>query len=180
MITIISATNRPNSKTLKVAEAVLEIFKAQGAQAVELLNLEDLPADAFNPNMYSPEGQSLALGALQDKYIVPARKFFFVIPEYNGSYPGVLKFFWDACSIRKYKESFGGGKKAALLGIADGRAGNLRGIEHFAGGLHYLKIAILPNLQPLAQISKQFDANGKLNEETHKAIAAQVAQFLEF
>ena len=37
-------------------------------------------------------------------------KFIFVIPEYNGSFPGVLKVFIDACS---FPESFYE-KKAAL------------------------------------------------------------------
>jgi chromate reductase, NAD(P)H dehydrogenase (quinone) len=178
MITIISATNRPNSNTRKVAEVVANVFQQKGIENVQLLSLEDLPADIFHPNMYKE--QSPALSEIQDKYIVPATKFYFVIPEYNGSYSGVLKFFWDAISIRKYKESFGGGKKAALLGVSDGRAGNLRGIDHFAGGLNYLKIAILPNLQPISSVSKCFDANGQMDADTLKAIDAQVSQFIAF
>lgn len=178
MITIISSTNRPNSYTRKVAEVVFSLFQQKGVENVQFLSLEDLPAEAFHPNMYSE--QAPALSEIQDKYIVPASKFYFVIPEYNGSYAGVLKFFWDACSIRKYKESFGGGKKAALLGVADGRAGNLRGIDHFAGGLNYLKIAVLPNLQPISSVSKCFDADGQINADTLKALDAQVSQFIAF
>ncbi len=178
MITIISATNRPNSYTRRMAEVVFALFQQKNIENVQFLSLEDLPADSFHPNMY--DVQSPALSVLQDKYIVPAQKFYFVIPEYNGSYSGVLKFFWDACSIRRYKESFGGGKKAALLGVSDGRAGNLRGIDHFAGALHYLKINVLPNLQPVSSVSKCFDENGQINSETLKILTAQVEQFIAF
>jgi NAD(P)H-dependent FMN reductase len=46
--------------------------------------------------------------------------------------PGSLKLFIDACSVREYKQNFKG-KKAALVGIASGRAGNLRGMDHLTG-----------------------------------------------
>ena len=177
MITIISATNRPNSYSSKIAYVVAAVFKQKNIENVQFLNLEDLPADMFHPKMY--EQQSPALSEIQDKYIVPAQKFYFVIPEYNGSYAGILKFFWDAVSIRKYKESFEG-KKAALLGVASGRAGNVRGIDHFAGCLNYLKIAVLPNLQPISQVSKCFDEKGEINADTLKLITAQVEQFIAF
>jgi len=177
MITIISATNRPNSNTRKVAEVVANLFQQKGVENVQLLSLEDLPADAFHPNMYGAPAP--ALSEIQDKYIVPATKFYFIIPEYNGSFSGVLKFFWDAISTRKSKESFGN-KKSALLGVADGRAGNLRGIDHFAAVLNHQKIAVLPNLQPISLISKSFDENGQMNADTLKIIDAQVSQFIAF
>lgn len=180
MITVISATNRPNSNTRRVATLAHQYFHDLGATDTQFLSLEDIPTDFYHAAMYDAAHQSPALGTLQDKFLVPANKFYFVIPEYNGGYPGVLKMFWDACSIRQYQATFHGGKKAGLLGVADGRAGNLRGLEHFAGVLNYLKITVMPNLQPLSQISKTYDSNGVFDAATSDVVKAHVKQFLDF
>lgn len=181
MITIIASTNRPGSNTKKVAEEVKNMFLAQGEKDVQFLSLEELTADMFGPDMYNPEKQSKKLHEIQDKYIIPAKKFYFVIPEYNGGFPGILKTFIDACSMRNGVESFKSGKKAAVLGIAMGRAGNLRGLEHFVGILNYLQISVMPNVQPLALIHTHLDEAGKIKDEHIKTtVEAHVKQFAAF
>lgn len=181
MITVISATNRIGSNTRRVAEFAHAAFLEIGAADTQFLSLEDLPADTFSAQMYDGSQQSAAFQALQNKFIIAANKFYIVAPEYNGSYPGVFKMFLDVCSMREVGATFGGGKKAALLGVAAGRAGNLRGIEQLAGVLNHLKIAVMPNLQPLASIGGLINAEGKVSDEaTQKIIKAQVSQFLNF
>src|SRR5690606_3699787 len=69
-----------------------------------------------------------------------AQKFIFIIPEYNGSYPGVLKAFIDACS---YPASFYH-KKAILIGVSSGKYENIRGVDHFTGVCNYLRMHVLP------------------------------------
>lgn len=128
MITVISATNRKDSEAQDFAKFYVKTLSARTSEEVKLLALEEIPHDWFHPDMYAEKGQSPSLARLQDEYMLPAGKFVFVIPEYNGSFPGVLKLFLDACSVRKYHETFKG-KKAALLGVASGRAGNLRGMD---------------------------------------------------
>lgn len=180
MISVFSATNRPGSNTLKVAQAVLASIEKQGEQA-QLLSFEDLPNEMLHTGMYNgADALPSALAAIQDKYLVNSDKWCFVMPEYNGSYPGVLKLFIDACSVRRYKDVFRIGKKAALIGVADGRAGNLRGLEHFTGVLQYLRVNVMPNRLPISSISGLLSDNALSDAATLKAIDAQVAEFLNF
>jgi chromate reductase len=181
MITVISATNRPSSFSRRVATIAHQLFVEKGATDTQFFSLEDLPADMFHPSMYDGTAQSAGLAELQNKFLIPSNKFYIVAPEYNGSYPGVFKMLLDACSVRAAAETFGGGKKAGLLGIAAGRAGNLRGIEQLASVLNYFKITVMPNLQPIATIGNFFDKDGNLTDDsTRKIIDAHVSQFLQF
>jgi chromate reductase, NAD(P)H dehydrogenase (quinone) len=179
MITIISGTNRPNSKTLLFANQFYEIFQAKTDDTVHFLNLEDLPANIINDMMYAASGQSKTLAKIQDKMIVPATKFYIVSPEYNGSFPGILKLFIDACSVREYKASFKG-KKAGLVGIADGRAGNLRGMDHLTGVLHHVGTTVMPAQLPISSLKTLLTPEGKINDATLKVMEAHVEQFLNF
>ncbi|MFM8362355.1 MAG: NADPH-dependent FMN reductase [Haliscomenobacter sp.] len=176
MITIVSGTNRQNSIAGRVAATYAALLREMTQEEVKLLRLEDIPHDWFFADMYKV--QSGALPSLQDEYLFPANKFVFVIPEYNGSYPGVLKLFLDACSVRDLKGTFKG-KKAALLGVASGRAGNLRGMDHLSGVLHYLGVVVLPNLQPISKVKDLLDATGNLADvETLELLKKQAGELL--
>jgi chromate reductase, NAD(P)H dehydrogenase (quinone) len=180
MITVISGTNRKNSEALDFARYYAETLKKLSPEEVKLLPLEEIPHDWFHPSMYDKNGQSPSLGAIQDEYMVPAGKFVFVVPEYNGSFPGVLKLFLDGCSVRAYNETFKG-KKAALLGIATGRAGNLRGMDHLTGILHYFGVTVLPNKLPVSSIHKLKDSEGQISDPyTREVIENQAKEFLAF
>ncbi|MCO6488518.1 MAG: NAD(P)H-dependent oxidoreductase [Phaeodactylibacter sp.] len=178
MITVISGTNRQNSECLKFAALYYEMLRESTEKQVKLLALEQIPHDWFHPEMYKKQAPSLA--RLQDEYILPAQKFVFVMPEYNGGFPGALKLFIDACTVRKYTSNFQG-KKAALVGIATGRAGNLRGMEHLTGVLNYLGTIVMPNKLPISRISDLKNGEGEvIDEETLKVMRAHALEFVRF
>jgi NAD(P)H-dependent FMN reductase len=180
MITVIAATNRKDSEALDFAKFYAQVLSTQTDEEVKLLALEEEAHDWFHPNMYAEEGQSASVARLQDEYMIPAAKFVFVIPEYNGSFPGALKLFLDACSVRAYHETFRG-KKAALLGVATGRAGNLRGMDHLTGILHYLGMIVLPNKLPVSSIRKLADKQGNITDaETRGVIEKQALELIGF
>jgi chromate reductase len=180
MITVISGTNRKNSECLHFAKAYANIIRSKSDEQVELLALEAIPHDWFHTDMYETEQQSPSLSALQNAYMLPASKFVYVIPEYNGSFPGALKLFLDACSVRKYKETFKG-KKAALVGIATGRAGNLRGMDHLTGVLHHVGTVVLPNKLPISRIRQLMDKQGNITDEaTLLVMEKQADELLNF
>ena len=178
MITVISGTNRKNSECLKFARLYFEMLKESTEEEVKLLALEHIPYDWFFPEMYTRQAPSLK--RLQDEYILPATKFVFVTPEYNGSFPGAVKLFIDACTVRKYTSNFKG-KKAALVGIATGRAGNLRGMEHLTGVLNFLGTVVMPDKLPISRISDLKDGEGDvIDEGTLEAMRIHALEFLEF
>lgn len=173
MITIISGTNREGSYTLKLAEYYQRQIVANGYDA-DLLPLTDLPHHLIGTDLYGKRSEAFQL--IQDK-ITLTRKFLFVFPEYNGSFPGILKTFIDAC---KFPESFYG-KKAALVGLSSGKYGNVRGVDHFTGICHYINMHVLPLRIHIPAIHKELDDNGNLfNEETIRFTNQQIEQFLGF
>lgn len=179
MILVISGTNRKNSATRAIAEHYVHYLESHVNEEVHFTNLENLPAGILNDDMYSENGQESALAEYQDKVFIPSDKMIIVSPEYNGGFPGVLKLFLDALSVRRYQETFKG-KKVALVGVSTGRAGNLRGMEHLTGILHYLKVHVLPNKLPISQVSRIVE-NGEITDvPTQRAIEEQIREFLEF
>lgn len=173
MTTIISGTNREGSNTLKLAEYYHRQLSEKGFDS-EILSLYELPDDLIKSDLYGKRSE--AFQSIQEK-ISASSKFIFVIPEYNGSFPGVLKTFIDACS---FPESFFG-KKAALVGLSSGKYGNIRGIDHFTGICHYINMHVLPLRIHIPNIRKEFDENGNLfNEDTVKFTNQQIERFIEF
>ncbi|MCB9081366.1 MAG: NAD(P)H-dependent oxidoreductase [Lewinellaceae bacterium] len=180
MITIISGTNRRDSLGAKVARQYAEMLRERTTEEVKLLALEEVPHDWFHAEMYAAAGQSPTITKIQDEYILPAEKIVYVISEYNGSFPGVVKLFIDALSVRHYQATFRG-KKAAMIGVGSGRGGNLRGMEHLTGILHYLGTIILPNKLPISRISELKDDQGEIiDPDTLKEINKHIAELLAF
>lgn len=180
MITVLSGTNRPGSQTKLVAEHYFSRLQAQTSKPVKFFSLEDIPEDLIQIEMYSLPGQSSKLANIQDEYMISADKLVVVAPEYNGSFPGILKLFLDACSIRDLKPTFKG-KKVALVGVASGRAGNIRGMDHLTGIFHYLGSTVLPLQLPISQIYTLKNEQGEIvNEDTLAAIDNQIQEFLAF
>lgn len=162
MITVISCTNRPNSNTLKVAKQYAQLIEKQGVN-YKLLSLEKLPHTiAFDEVLNK---RSEIFQQIIDEYIMPAQKFVFIAPEYNGSFPGILKIFLDAIH-----PDINRGKKAAFVGVSSGRAGNLRGMEHLTGILNYLGLHVHPNKLPVSSVLTLLDAEGKIKDELTRKV----------
>lgn len=173
MTTIISGTNRAESNTLKLAEYYHRQLSEKGFES-EILSLCDLPDDFIVSDLYGK--RSTAFQSIQDK-ISATSKFIFIIPEYNGGFPGILKTFIDAC---KFPESFYG-KKAVLVGLSSGKYGNVRGIEHFTGICHYINLHVLPLRIHIPAIGREFDERGDLfKEDTIKFVSHQIEQIIAF
>lgn len=177
MILVLAGTNRPGSKTRIIAEHIYENLKATSDEEVSFFSLEDLPSSALHRDMYDADTQDPSLTLIQDKFIIPSTKWILVSPEYNGSFSGVLKLFIDALSIRKFSENFKD-KQVALVGVASGRAGNLRGMDHLTGFLNYLGMHIHPNKLPISSINQVLDENNVPDEGTQKAINSLLQAFI--
>lgn len=162
--TIISGTDRQGSNTKKVALAYQQVLQQKGIEA-QLLSLED-------ENVFSKNG---SFTALQEQYLFGTDKYILVMPEYNGSFPGVIKVLIDKSDIRKAWHN----KKALLTGVSTGRAGNLRGMEHLTGSLLHMKMLVHPNRLPISMVDKLLNEAGQLTDEgTLKVIGLQLDEFI--
>ena len=165
MFTIISGTNRIGSHTEKVAEEYKRLLKEKNIDAI-IFSLKNLDVLKRTPEFLK----------IENEILIPTQKFIFILPEYNGTFPGVLKAMIDNSDIKKAWYH----KKALLTGISTGRAGNLRGMDHLSASLNYLKMDVHHNKLPISVIDKVMDANGSLNDETLKAIDEQLNEFIDY
>ena len=176
MIAVIQGSNRRGNATLPFARLVTELITAE-AEATTLLDLEHLPGDILHSGMYSPAAHPYLEAAEQT--LKQADKWVFLFPEYNGSFPGALKLFVDALSVRDYAGIFTG-KKAALIGTASGRSGNIRGIDHFAAVLMHMGTTVLPQGLPISQIDGLLTDGRVTDEDTRATVAKYIGRFLAF
>lgn len=167
MITIISGSSRENNNTKKVALEYQRLLKEQFNEEAVLYALDDI----------SVTNRDEAFIKSEQAFLVPAQKFIIIMPEYNGSYPGILKLMIDNTDIKNVWAN----KKVLLVGVATGRAGNLRGMEHLTGSLLHMKMLVHPNRLPISLVDKLMDANKKFHDEgTLKAIHSQLNEFVLF
>ncbi|MEM6965847.1 MAG: NAD(P)H-dependent oxidoreductase [Bacteroidota bacterium] len=179
MITVISGTNRTGSHTEKFAKHFYKIIKSKSDEAIKYYSLQKLPEDVLHAGMYQNRKQSKALRAIQEEVMIPAHKFFVISPEYNGSFPGVLKLFIDACSIHEYAPTFKG-KKAGLVGIATGRAGNLRGMDHLGAVFNHVGTEVMGKKLPISNVGELLEKNKITHEATLKVMENFVDDFLKY
>lgn len=166
MITVISGTNRAGSNTRKVAELYHQLLAEKGANPV-FLSLEEL-------NSLHRDDQ---FTRIETKILIPSQKFVFITPEYNGSIPGVFKLMIDLADVKKAWWH----KKAMLVGVANGRAGNLRGMDHLTNILNHINMLVMPVKLPISTVNKLLDADGKMTDTATQAVMdKQVTDFLLF
>lgn len=173
MLTIIAGTNRAGSSTLKLARYYQKKLIEKGIET-ELVSLEDLPDNFLKSDLYGKRSEEFKPIL---KQINASEKFIFIMPEYNGSFPGALKVFVDACD---FPESFYD-KKAALVGISSGKYGNIRGVDHFTGICNYFNLHVFSLKLHIPYIRKEINADGNLTEsDTIKFTDEQMDRFIKF
>jgi chromate reductase len=156
MITVIIGTNRPDSNSQIVADAYCHILSELEVDNKQL-KLIDLPREFSFADMYGQRTETMQ--TIINTLIDPVEKFVFVIPEYNGGFPGVLKSFLDCVPPSSWH-----GKKAGLVGISSGAAGSLRGMDQFTNVLNYLKVSVLYAKPKLSGIEAILGSERKLED----------------
>jgi chromate reductase len=173
MITIFASTHRLNNNTQHIAQYYFNELSRSNSQ-VQLLKLEDLPIDFMHANEIFGNAHE-DFSKIVSQYITDAQKFIFIIPEYNGGFPGMLKTFVDSVHPKHFR-----GKKAALVGLSSGRGGNIRGLEHFAGVLNYLDVAVLPKRLHIAAVEQVLQDKLVTDAEVIRVANDQMQRFLAF
>src|SRR5215203_372551 len=156
MITMVVGTNRPGSNTRKVAAHVEDIYRELNTP-LKVLDLAQLPPEIFHPSSYGEKPKSFApfaAGVLQSSGLVV------VTPEYNGSLPGVLKYFID---MLKFPESFER-RPVCFVGLAAGMWGALQPVEQLQAIFGYRNAYIFPERVFMPQIYNLLDENGKVKD----------------
>ena len=173
-IVIIVGTNRQNYMSLRVAEYYQRLLNQYNTTSI-ILDLVDLPHDFTFTALYGNSGKNDTFNALRSQ-IDGAEKFIFITPEYNGSYPGVLKAFIDGLP---YPNSFTN-KKAALVGLSSNMQGAITALSHLNDIFSYLGMNTLALRVKLAQIQAHFVDNEITNPLYKELLEIQAEQLIRF
>ena len=171
-IVVVCGTNRDGALSRLLATEVSESYR-QRDQSVDLLDMNELPPEALLPTAYKEQAEPVK--KLVDRFLASDGAVF-VIPEYNGSYPGVIKLFVD---MLPYPEGFDS-RPCAFIGLAAGQFKSLRAVEHFQQVAGYRNAYMYPRRIFIGDSFKQF-VDGKLSDdELSKRLHAQADGFIQF
>ena len=173
MITVVCSTNRRDAVSHTIANIYLDVLKSQGADH-QYINLADLPADFTSSALYENSGKNEVFNKYREM-MATSEKFVFIVPEYNGSFPGVLKAFIDGL---EFPDSFTG-KKAALVGVSSGVQGAGLALSHLTDIFNYCGTHVLAFKPKLMHIEDNM-TDGKLNELYQQFLEQQAADIINF
>lgn len=172
MMTLVVGTNRPGSNTRKVAKVVEGIY-ADLKVPLRVLDLAQMPAEIFSTASYAEKPKSFlpfSEGVLQ------ASGLHVITPEYNGSVPGVLKYFID---MLKFPESFER-RPVCFTGISAGIWGALRPVEQLQAIFGYRNAYIYPERVFMPQIYNLLDDGRLKDAELQQRLKSQAEGFVAF
>ena len=172
-MTVVSGTNRPSSRSRMVAGEIQGIYQSLGEDC-QLLDLVDLPAEVFLGSAYEKKPDAFVPFS---EAILGAAGVVFVTPEYNGSFPGVLKYFIDMLNFPESLE----GTPVCLVGLAAGSWGALRPVEQLQQIFAYRKAPIFPTRVLLPEVDRVMGEGGRISDpEIRSRLERQAAGFVEF
>lgn len=171
-IHILSSTDRPGSNAIKVSRYVTR--QVEDVAEAKLFTLEDYPVKDVAGGRY---GEEIASVQAFNNHFLDADGYLFVIPEYNGGFPGILKLFYDYLPFPESMKH----KPVSLIGEASGSFGALRAVEQFEQLLKYRKAFVYPERMFIQGVSRNFDEEtGLKNEELQRLLIDQLHGFSEF
>lgn len=173
-ITIICGTNRVDSVSYQISVIYQQLLDKAGCKA-EIIDLTDLPNDFAFTALYENSGKNEEFNHFRE-LMADSDKFIFVVPEYNGSFPGVLKTFIDGL---KYPDTFRN-KKCALTGISSGIQGAGLALSHLTDIFHYCGMEVLSLKPKLSHIEKNFNGEAFTNPLYQQLIEEQVDKIIAF
>jgi chromate reductase len=175
VIEIVSGTNRPDSQTRRIAGLLERLYREAGETEVRILDLQKLPQEIFNPSSYAEKPASFQPFCQR---ILQADGLHIVTPEYNGSFPGVLKYFID---MLKFPESFEH-RPVAYTGVAGGIWGGFRAVEQLQLIFGYRNAYNLPERVWIPGIGRKWSEDGTtLNDKpTMDMLRHQISEFRNF
>jgi len=98
-------------------------------------------------------------------------------PEYHGSFSSLIKL---AIENLGYPNALKG-KPLALLGVANGRIGAIKSLEHLRSVGSHVGALVLPSLISLDRVRERFDRDGKpLDDETETRLRGLASTLLDY
>jgi chromate reductase len=134
---------------------------------------------------FDPATQSLSFPGLLEtegarqlrEDVTGAAAIVIATPEYHGGFSAMTKLIIENLGFPSALQ----GKPVALLGVAGGRIGAIKSLEHLRGVCAHVGALVLPRALSVAGVRSAFDKSGKCTDpETEKALRGLVDALLDF
>jgi NAD(P)H-dependent FMN reductase len=162
-VLVFAGSTRNDSFNRKLGLAVAHALRSAGIETT-WADLKDYPMPLYDGDTEAARGlpeHALAFKALLARHEV----FVIASPEYNGSFPALIKNVIDWTSratpgekpLAAYR-----GKLAAILSTSPGSGGGRRGLEHLRSLLERIGVTVIPEQLAVPKAAEAFDAEGVL------------------
>jgi NAD(P)H-dependent FMN reductase len=151
-IPVILGTTRKGRMSAHAARFMVQQIERRGDIATELIDISDIPLPIDDA------GEDIKDKVFSQK-MARADGLVIVTPEYNHSFPGLLKHVLDSC-LKEYIH-----KAAGIVGVSAGAFGGVRVIQDFLPVTRELGLVNIFWDVNFGNVQNVFDASGKLLEE---------------
>jgi NAD(P)H-dependent FMN reductase len=164
-IPVILGTVRQGRMSEPVAKFILQQVQQQAEIESELVDIRTLPLPMDDAG---PQAQIPAIAATMER----ADGYIIVAPEYNHTYPGLLKHFLDL-SYQEYPH-----KSVGICSVSAGPFGGVRAVEALLPTLKALGLStIVPDLN-FGNINDLVNESGVLNAEAQATYGRRFERFI--
>lgn len=180
---VFAGSTRAASYNRQLARAVAEMARPK-VEGVTLLELSDYDLPLYNADL---EAHARPPAQVQLKQVFFDHAGWIICtPEYNASYPPLLKnvIDWVTSPVQgdpTWGDEFRAsrGKVVGMLSASPGALGGLRAQSHLAPLLLNIKCWVAPRNHALGKAADAFDAQGRLvNDKARAAVEAVVDQVI--
>ncbi len=151
-IPVILGTTRKGRMSAPAASFMVQQIEKRQGVSTDLIDISKLPMPVDDA------GDGIKDSAFAEK-ITMADALVIVTPEYNHSFPGLLKHILDSC-LKEYIH-----KAAGIVGVSAGPFGGVRAIQDFLPVLRELGLANIFWDVNFGNVGSVFDASGNLLDQ---------------
>lgn len=166
---IISGSVRTNRQSHQVSQYLESLLKDRQDHEVELLDLIDYQFPIMEERLRMTDDPD-PLWVQFSKTVNESDGIVIVSPEYNGSYPGVLKNVLDYLKDEYFKKTFG------IVTVSSGHMGGINASHHLESWVLHVKGYPSPFKLMVPNIDDLFNERGEPREAT---FVKQAGKFLD-
>lgn len=178
-VLVFAGSTRADSLNKKLARAAAEALERTGV-AVTQADLRDYPMPLYEGDLEAASGLPAHAKAFKE-LLRSDDAFVIASPEYNGSFPALVKNVIDWASRPEPGEkslAVFRGKTAALVSASPGPGGGVRGLRHLRELLEMIGVTVVATQITVPRAGDAFDSAGRLVRAHDIDAVAKVASDL--
>lgn len=169
-IVTMSGSVRESNNTGRALDVVVDELNKHPGVVVHQIDLEEIDFPLPGRPLRDPKVQEFR------QIVRNATGVVIATPEYHGSFSSLIKL---AIENMGYPSALKR-KPVALLGVASGRIGAVKSLEHLRSVGSHVGALVLPSLLSLDKVRERFDENGHPDTETEAQLRKLANNLLEY